>query len=106
MSVEAKNRKGDSFELHIKAQAPPTPTARPGKVDDDYLKSSFFLDCDNKGLKTLADQIVGTEAEPWRKARKSSTGCTTICRSTPQWSSSRPARSPSIAKGIVGSTGC
>ena len=67
---EAKNRKGDSFELHIKAQAPPTPTAKPGKVDDDYLKSSFFLDCDNKGLKTLADKIVGTEAEPWRKAQK------------------------------------
>ncbi len=65
-----QNAAGDSFELRVKAQRGPTSGGDNEKIKEEYLKSSFFLDSDNKELKTLANKIVGTEAEPWKKAQK------------------------------------
>jgi len=68
---EIKNVKGKSFELHIKAvRQPPAKAPDDAKVDDEYLKSSYFITSADSEVKKLAKKAVGDETDPWKKAQK------------------------------------
>jgi hypothetical protein len=62
--------KGDTFELHVQASHGPQGGDPKSKADDEFLKSSFFINCDDKKVKELARKAVGSEADPWKKALK------------------------------------
>jgi hypothetical protein len=59
-----KNVQGDTFELHVKAGA----AAQAEKVDDEFLQSSYFINCADAKVKSLARLAVGAEQDSWRKA--------------------------------------
>jgi hypothetical protein len=63
-----KNAKGDTFELHIKASRGPREGKDEGKVKEEYLKSNYFINCDNRRVKGHAREAVGPEKDPWKKA--------------------------------------
>jgi hypothetical protein len=67
---EARNVKGDSFEMIVKSQAGPVKTAKPEKAKEEYLKSCFFLDSDDATVKGLAAKAVGDEADAWSRAKR------------------------------------
>lgn len=68
---EIKNAKGNSFELHVKAVRAPAKVARPdAPAKDQYRKSCYFLNCDDAGVRALADRAVGEETDPLKKARR------------------------------------
>jgi transglutaminase-like putative cysteine protease len=67
-SVE--NVEGNTFDLRVRAIREPAEGAAPGKIKDDYLKSSYFLDSDNDKVRELAARIVGDEKDPWRKGQR------------------------------------
>jgi hypothetical protein len=62
-----KNAKGDTFELHVQARRGPG-AAKEGEVKGEYLKSSYFINCDDAKVKELARSAVGREKDPWKKA--------------------------------------
>ncbi len=61
---------GHTFDLRVHPIRSPQEVAEPGKVDEQYLKSSFFLDSDHPRIRELAQRIVGDETDPWRQAQK------------------------------------
>jgi hypothetical protein len=67
-SVE--NIQGNTFDLRVRAIREPVDVEAPGKVDEDFLKSSYFLDSGNEKVREQAAQIVGDETDPWRKAQR------------------------------------
>jgi len=68
---EIKNAKGNSFELHVKAIRSPQKVEKPdAPVKEEYLKSCFFLKCDDPRVKALTESAVGEETEPLKKARR------------------------------------
>jgi hypothetical protein len=67
-SVE--NVHGDTFDLRVRAIREPAEVETPGKVEEEFLKSSYFLDCGNAKVREQAAQIVGDEMDPWRKAQR------------------------------------
>jgi len=67
-SVE--NVHGNTFDLHVRAIREPADVDAPGKADEDFLKSSYFLDSGNEKVREQAAQIVGDETDPWRKAQR------------------------------------
>lgn len=65
---EIKNVKGETFELHVRADK-----AMPGEEGDEkagpeYLENSYFIACGDARVKTIARTAVGPETDPWRKA--------------------------------------
>jgi hypothetical protein len=68
---EVKNAKGDTFELHVRSvREPAKAPERPGKVKEEFTKSSHFIDSDDEKVQELARKAVGRETDPWRKAQK------------------------------------
>ena len=68
---EARNVKGSSFELTVRASKPPAAAdAEAPAPGPQYLKSSYFLDSDDAKVKEFTGRAVGRESEPWRKALK------------------------------------
>jgi hypothetical protein len=67
-SVE--NVHGNTFDLRVRAVRTPVEVEAPGKVEDEFLKSSYFLDCGNEKVREQAAQIVGDETDLWRKAQR------------------------------------
>jgi hypothetical protein len=65
---KVKNAKGNSFEIHVRAATPAEPEEEPGKVKDEYLKSCYFINCDDERVKRLAREAVGRQTDPWQKA--------------------------------------
>ncbi len=64
---EIRNVDGDTFELHVHVRRPrENPDAKPAR--EEYLKSSYFINCADVEVKRLARQAVGAEPDPWRKA--------------------------------------
>ena len=58
-----KNAKGDTFELHIKAVRAPARVAKPdAPAPDEYLKSCYYLNCDDTRVKELTEARSGTKA--------------------------------------------
>jgi hypothetical protein len=66
----AEKAEGEMFELHVRAVRAPRPDAAGEKPDDEFLKSSYFLDCGSDKIKELAATAVGDETDPWRKAQR------------------------------------
>jgi transglutaminase-like putative cysteine protease len=67
---KVRNRKGNSFELVVRARHEPgkdTGGDSPGK---EYLASNHFIDSDNAGVKALAKKAVASETDAWKKARR------------------------------------
>jgi hypothetical protein len=65
-----ENVQGNTFDLRVRAIREPTEVENPGKIKEDYLKSSFFLDSDNAKVRELAARLVGDEKAPWPKAQR------------------------------------
>jgi transglutaminase-like putative cysteine protease len=65
---QVKNVRGRTFELHIHATRGPQPGGNAEKVGDEFLRSNFFINCDDTRVKALARRAVGTETDPWKKA--------------------------------------
>jgi transglutaminase-like putative cysteine protease len=63
-----KNAKGDTFEMHIKASRGPREGKDEGKVREEYLKSNYFINCDDRRVKRHARTAVRQEKDPWKKA--------------------------------------
>ncbi|MBY0524676.1 MAG: transglutaminase-like domain-containing protein [Gemmataceae bacterium] len=67
---DIKNIKGKTFELHVKAvRQPPAKATENAKVDEEYLKSSYFITSADSEVQKLAKKAVGAEADPWKKAQ-------------------------------------
>jgi len=67
---EIKNAKGSTFELHVKAVRAPARVAKPdAPARDEYVKSCYYLNCDNPRVKELAERAVGDETDALKKAR-------------------------------------
>jgi hypothetical protein len=68
---EIKNARGNSFELHVKAVRAPAAVEKPdAPARDEFLKSCYYLNCDDARVKELAARAVGDETDPLRKARR------------------------------------
>ncbi len=67
-SVE--NANGNTFDLRVRAIREPGDVEASGKADEEFLKSSYFLDSGNEKVREQAAQIVGDETDPWRKAQR------------------------------------
>lgn len=60
--------KGDSFEIHVRASHQPKKGLNDTKADEEFLQSSYFINCADAKVKQLARQAVGTEKDPWQRA--------------------------------------
>jgi transglutaminase-like putative cysteine protease len=67
---KVENVNGNTFDLRVRAVRVPVEIENPGKVKDDYLKSSYFLDSDNEKVRETAARIAGGEKDAWRKAQR------------------------------------
>jgi hypothetical protein len=67
---QIKNAQGKTFELHIQAIRRPESTNKEAKIGDEFLKSNYFINCDDDKVRELAREAVGGEKDPWRKSQK------------------------------------
>lgn len=65
---EVKNAKGDSFELHIRAQRGPSAAENGDKVKDEYVVSNLYITSDDPRVRAHTAVAVGKETDVWRKA--------------------------------------
>jgi hypothetical protein len=66
---EIRNRKGDTFELHVHPVQKPV-VRRSDAPPAEYLESCYFIDCGEERVKELARRAAGTEKDAWAKARQ------------------------------------
>src|SRR5262249_37153366 len=64
-----ENLEGKSFELRVRAVRAPRSDSSEADVKDEFRHSSYFIDSDNKRVQALAQEAVGKETDPWKKAR-------------------------------------
>jgi hypothetical protein len=64
-----ENLDGHSFDLRVRPIREPQEVEDPGKVKDEYLQSSYFLDSRDAQVRRVARRVVGEETDPWRKAQ-------------------------------------
>jgi predicted transglutaminase-like cysteine proteinase len=62
------NINGNSFELEVKAKARPDDVANAAAAGSEYLKSCYFIKCDDPIIQKDAKLAVGGEPDPWRQA--------------------------------------
>ena len=67
---EARNVKGHTFELVVRAAREPAAGAEAAPPGKEFLESSYFLDSADARLRRLAARVVGGETDPLAKARK------------------------------------
>ncbi len=67
---QVMNAKGKSFDLHVKAIRRPPSTTKDAKVGDEFVKSNYYINCDDEMVQELARNAVGGETEAWRKAQR------------------------------------
>ena len=67
---QVENVDGKSFELRVKGIREPDVTSREEKVGEEFLKSNYFINCEDAKVKELARQAIGREKDPWRKAQR------------------------------------
>jgi transglutaminase-like putative cysteine protease len=65
---QAKNAKGKSFELHVKALRKPLPMKDAPAAAAEFLKSNYFVNSEDAKVQELAKKAVATEKDPWQKA--------------------------------------
>lgn len=64
-----ENTQGSTFDLHVKAVREPESVSNPGEAKPEFLKSCYFLNCDDRRIRDMAEEIVGLEADSWKKAK-------------------------------------
>jgi transglutaminase-like putative cysteine protease len=62
-----QNQSGDSFAIIVQGRQRPE-LVKPGEMPKEFLKSNHFLRSDDAKVIQLAEQAVGTERDPLRKA--------------------------------------
>jgi transglutaminase-like putative cysteine protease len=67
---QIKNAQGKTFELHIQAIRRPDSTPKDVKAGEEFLKSNYFINCDDEKVQELAREAVAGEKDPWRKSQK------------------------------------
>lgn len=67
---KVENVHGNTFDLRIRPVREPAEVDNAGKVKEEFLKSSYFLDSSNAKVRAQAAEIVGDESGPWRKAQR------------------------------------
>jgi transglutaminase-like putative cysteine protease len=67
---QVENINGNTFDLRVRPLRDPADLDKTGAVKEQYLKSSYFLDCDNEKVRELAARVVGDEKGPWRRAQR------------------------------------
>ena len=65
---EIKNRKGNTFELHVRTREVPEQPKVQADVGREYLQSNFYITSDDRQVKKLARDAVGGEEDPWKRA--------------------------------------
>src|SRR5262249_49880516 len=58
---------GQTIELRVRAVREPNAANNTGKVNEEFLKSCYYLNSDDAQVKRLARDAVGQETDPWRK---------------------------------------
>ncbi len=66
---QIKNVQGQHFDLHVHAVRTPPREATSEKPKAEFLKSNYYIDSDHERVRLLARRAVGSEPEPWMKAR-------------------------------------
>jgi transglutaminase-like putative cysteine protease len=64
------NVKGNTFELHVQALREPRRVEAPKRAGAEYLQSCYFINSDDSRVRELARRAVGTETDPWAKAKR------------------------------------
>jgi hypothetical protein len=67
---KATNVADGAFDLRVRARREPGPADHPAEQDDEYLKSSYFLDSASDKVKAMAAKATGDETDPWAKAQR------------------------------------
>ncbi len=67
---KVENVRDNTFDLRVRPIREPSTGEGKDKPKPEFLKSSYFLDCDNKKVRAEAASIVGDEKDPWRKAQR------------------------------------
>jgi len=67
---EIKHLKGNTFELHVHGARQPEAAEKAGKAGARFLKSNYFINSDDDRVRQHARQAVGSETDPWKKARR------------------------------------
>src|SRR5262249_34984019 len=65
---QAKNAKGKSFELHVKAVRKPEAVKDAPAAAEKFLKRNYFVNSEDAKVQELAKKAVGPEQDPWQKA--------------------------------------
>jgi transglutaminase-like putative cysteine protease len=67
---QIKNVRGRSLELHVHARRDPTPSLPAKNVGPEFLKSCYYINCDDAKVRDHARQAIGQETDPWRQAQR------------------------------------
>ncbi len=67
---EMRNRRGDTFELHVHPVQRSQRRRGSGAAPAECLESCYFIDCGDATVKELARRAVGMESDSWAKARR------------------------------------
>lgn len=65
-----ENVHGNTFDLRVRAIREPAEAEKSGKDNEEFLKSSYFLDSANEKVRAQAESVIGGETEPWLKAQR------------------------------------
>jgi transglutaminase-like putative cysteine protease len=67
---EIRNVGDHAIEVRVHALKEPQPKDNPGNARPEFLKSCYFINSDDEKVKEGARQAVGTETDPWKKAKR------------------------------------
>ncbi|MCS6852199.1 MAG: transglutaminase-like domain-containing protein [Gemmataceae bacterium] len=62
--------RGKSVELRVRAVRQPRADDSAVKPGDEFLKSNYFINSADARVRRLAEEAVGSESDPWRKAQR------------------------------------
>ncbi len=65
-----KNIEGKTFDLVVTARHTPPSVKPEDKVDEQFLKSNYFINCDDATVQELAKRATGLTTDPWQQAKK------------------------------------
>jgi hypothetical protein len=67
---ECKNVRGNTFELHVRAQPKDGQAADAAEVKEEYLKTCQWINSDDATVKRHTRLAVGPAIDPWEKAKR------------------------------------
>src|SRR5205814_9798547 len=59
---------GNSFELVVRVRGKPQQGQAAQDPGDEFLKSCYFINCDDARVRQLTRQAIGQEKDAWNKA--------------------------------------